>query len=734
MSSSWKRALSTMAGIAAAVVFAAGVFGQERDEYGDVVQQTVARISHVQGAASYARGDQPDDWQPADANVPLTLGDRLYTDDHSRLELEVQGGDVIRIGAQTDLTALNLTEDTKQFALKSGIGSFQIHRLDEDDTWEVDTPNSAVTFEQPGDYRIDVDRDGNTRVSVRRGAAAVAAGGGQLALRAGEAITVDGIDAPRYDLTAVRPPDSWDQWVDNREGRVRSARSYQYVSASVVGADDLDEYGRWEQIPTYGWVWTPAAVDAGWAPYRVGQWCWQDPWGWTWVSAEPWGWAPYHYGRWVTWSSRWYWVPVAPSVRVVAYAPALVAFVGAGPGFSATVTVGGGGFVGWFPLAPQDPLIPWWQRGPTVQVTHITYVNRTYVTVVPEQTFVSGQVVTRSIVTDRTVVREVAAAPVIRGTMPIIPTVASTRVSIRTNVPAPRPPAAVVSRSVVARVAPPPAPPSFQQKLVVIRENRGAPVAASASARMAAAERTETRAATTVRPVTTEAGRVTLAPVRENAPKTQRVEPVAPVRGRPMATAAQPVAPGPVTGSKSRERAAAASRAAQEPQAPAKLGERPPAPPTASERPGRETAPERQPLQATPAPSEPPSRGFAPEQQRSRPTSPPQERPGRELVPERRPPTPSEERSRPRPTAPEPENRPGQQVAPQRARVPTPPALRERQQPEERIAPEPRPTRPSERSHAVATPSKPAQKERGAKPAPTKRPTKDEDKKDEKPE
>ena len=97
---------------------------------------------------------------------------------------------------------------------------------------------------------------------------------------------------------------------------------------------------------------------AGWQPYRAGRWIWQDPWGWTWVSTERWGWAPYHYGRWVTWRSGWYWVPVAPRASVVVYSPALVAFVGGGPGFSVSVGGGGTDYVGWFPLAPREPLIP----------------------------------------------------------------------------------------------------------------------------------------------------------------------------------------------------------------------------------------------------------------------------------------------------------------------------------------------------------------------------------------
>jgi hypothetical protein len=705
----WKPMKLTL--IALLAVLLAGVASaQERDEYGDVIQgdyhpddivQTVARISHLQGAASYSRGDNPDDWQAADVNVPMSLGDRLYTSGRSRLELQVQGGDVIQLGARTDLAALNLTEDTKQFAVKSGIASFHVRRLDQEDTWEVDTPNAAVTFEQPGDYRIDVDRDGNTRVAVRRGAASVAAGGGQVSLDSGDALAINGIDSPRYSVVSLSGPDRWDRWVEGRRGRLTRAQSYQYVSADVVGADDLDEYGRWEQIPDYGRVWTPASVQVGWAPYRAGHWVWQDPWGWTWISSEPWGWAPYHYGRWVTYSSRWYWVPVGPTVRTVAYSPALVAFVGGGPGFSASVTIGGGGFVGWFPLAPRDPFNPWWaSRGDTnvnVNITNVTYVNRNYVTVVNQNTFVSGAVVTRNIVTDRAVVRQVASAPVVRGIVPVVPTAASTRVSSRTDTRALaiRPPSAVASRSVVARVAPPPAPPRFDQKLDVIRQNGGRPVTQAAATRLISADQRQPRASVAIRPAAAEPGRVTLAPSNAQAErptsKAPAVQPVAPVRGRAMATAERPVAAGPVTGNKLRERgtppqtriaptpgsaAAPPIRERAEPaQPPARIQPTPQA-----ERPGRESVPERERVQTTPnwrarqqptAREEPPAGAVAPERERIR---------------IQQVPTPARERYQPTPRE-EPQTR---ELPPGRERVQAPPAAGERYRPTPREEPQTR--------------------------------------------
>ncbi|HTY42929.1 MAG TPA: DUF6600 domain-containing protein [Thermoanaerobaculia bacterium] len=450
------------------------------------IAQTVARLSLVAGGVSFARGDDPDTWEPADLNVPMTLGDRVWTGDDGRIELQVHGGNVVRLAARTDLQALNLTDAVKQLSLALGTASFSIRRLSDDEVFEVDTPNAAVTLERPGDYRIDVNENGDSRVQVRRGRAVASAGGGQVTLAAGEELEIEGVDAPRYQMVALPPTDGWDRWVEEREQRLAAARSSAYVTPDIVGVEELDQSGRWQQIPQYGWVWTPVGVEVGWAPYRSGRWIWQDPWGWTWVAAEPWGWAPYHYGRWTYWGSAWYWVPVGPAIRTVAYSPALVAFVG-----------GTAGYVGWFPLAPHDPYYPWWRRGPTVSVTNVTYVNRTYVTVVNQTTFVSGRSVSRALVSDRAVVQSVERAPVLRGPIPVVPTRESLRMTTR-EAPAPRPPA-TASRQVVTRVAPPPPPPRFDTKVAVIREKGGAPIAPADAARLTAqsGNATATRGRTT---------------------------------------------------------------------------------------------------------------------------------------------------------------------------------------------------------------------------------------------
>jgi hypothetical protein len=221
----------------------------------------------------------------------------------------------------------------------------------------------------------------------------------------------------------------------------------------------------------------------------------------------------------------------------VSYAPALVAFVAGGPGWS--VSVGGGGYVGWFPLGPHDPFVPWWTRpsGTPFTVTAAAYANRRYATIVPRAAFAEARPVRTARVADTQVVREVQAAPVLRAPLPVVPTRASLRAA--SAAPAPRPPERVLTRPVAARLAPPPAPPAFDRKVEVIRENRGAPVAPPAASTLAAASPQGARAAVPIRPVVRQDRRVDLAPQRgaEGAPPPDPVH----RSGRALSTPESPL-------------------------------------------------------------------------------------------------------------------------------------------------------------------------------------------------
>jgi Family of unknown function (DUF6600) len=676
-----KRFGSAVLCAASAALAASATFAQApAGAIPDAETAVSARLSLVEGAVSYQRGDD-DDWMPAAVNAPFVWGDRVYADRGSRAELQISGGSMIRIADGTELTALDLAENVKQLKVGIGTVSVRLRVLDPEEVYEFDTPNAAVTLQTPGLYRIEVDEEGNTRAAVRQGEISISSAGGEVPVGEGEEIVLRGIDQPVYDIVPFGGPDVFDRWCDRRDRLYLEARSYGYVSPAIAGAAVLDQYGDWRMENSFGWVWFPRVAAGGWSPYRLGHWVWIDPWGWTWASAEPWGWAPYHYGRWALIRSRWAWIPVASSVVRVEWAPALVGFMGAGPGWGLG-GFGGEAYVGWFPLGPGDPLVAYWRPRWALgaSAARARFVNRAYAIVVPQSAFVEARPVNSVYVRDAAVVRRIAGAPIARGPVPVVPTAASLRMAEPSRARVPVPSARVLSRPVVVRGAPPPSPPPFELKRSVIAENHGAPVqigeAEALAARSGARARAPVRAAAVGAPA--------LRPARGTVPEPGAVTPF---RGRSLA----------------RPEAAVLPRAAAPP-APKAVPERPsPRPPQRDAVPsqGGSAAPPRQ----APPPSEAPKRREPSFRERTAPPSPsPAQREPRQTTPRTTAPVPPPER----PAARE------RRGAPEGAPAPAPP----RSQP-----PSPPEHRPEARGRAPE--SRPAQEKKSE----TKKPEKKEDKK-----
>src|SRR5215468_6440320 len=476
----------------------------------------VARLAYTSGNVSFNPAGT-DDWVAAVVNRPMTTGDKLWSDDGSRAELHLDAA-VIRLSDHTGFSFLNLSDEITQLRLTEGTLYIRVRRLGDDETLEVDTPNLAFSILRPGRYRINVNEAGDaTIVTVRDGQGEVTGGGSAYTIHAREEGVFSGTDQLDADVERIREYDhDFDQWCSERDLRDDHSVSSRYVSDDVVGYEDLDEYGGWRAVPGYGNVWFPHTVVVGWAPYRYGHWVWIAPWGWTWVDDEPWGFAPFHYGRWVAVGGVWGWVPCPPRpagvtvayVRPV-YAPALVAWVG-GAHWGVGVAVGSAPAAGvaWFPLSPRDVYCPSYHVSEryvtnvnvsntvivnktqvtnvynnvyvnkTVNVTNVTYQNQTQVnavTATSQRAFTSAQPVHNNMI--RVSAREVAAAPV----APMTPTVTPQQRSVLGAGAEARvkPPAAIVARPVVAKVAPPPAPVAFTKQQQIVQANGGRPPAVS---------------------------------------------------------------------------------------------------------------------------------------------------------------------------------------------------------------------------------------------------------------
>ena len=398
-----------------------------------------------------------------------------------------------------------------QIRFTQGEFVLRVHRPAQGETFEVDTPNAAVTVLRGGEYRFNADPDSATTwIVVRHGQVEVTGGGQAFTLNEGNSAQLSGTDQLTYNVQYAPPPDGLESWGEQRDAQDAQLISARYLPPSVIGYQQLDNYGTWRDTPGYGAVWYPS-VDPNWAPYTAGHWAWIEPWGWTWVDDAPWGFAPAHYGRWAYLNGGWGWVPGplliaggGPPMTPV-YAPALVAFFGGG-GFGVSLSFGGPA-IGWVPLGPGEIYAPAYQvsqnyfRGVNVSSTRIVntvnmtnvyntvYVNKTVTNVtvnqrfvnmnaphavnaMPQNAFASGRPVRQVGV----VVPANQIGQIRPGAMTVAPAVAPVRQALTPLAgtrPAPQPPARAMSAQVVAKVTPPPPPVSFAARQATLQQNAG---------------------------------------------------------------------------------------------------------------------------------------------------------------------------------------------------------------------------------------------------------------------
>lgn len=682
----------------------------------------VARLSDAEGSVSL----QPagvQDWAPATLNRPLTTGDKLWTDQDSRAELDI-GSAAIRLGSTTGFSFLNLDDRMAQMNVTAGTAIVHVRDMSQNQGFEIDTPNIALTLQGPGDYRVEVNESGDTTiVEVSSGQAEASATGQTIPIGTQQAVTFTGTDQVTADAASVGAPDALDQWSLDREHQQEAAQAQasQYVSPEVEGGGQLGQYGSWNSVPEYGNVWTPNDVGPDWAPYQDGRWVWVSPWGWTWVDNAPWGFAPFHYGRWAHVYGHWCWVPGPRHVRPV-YAPALVAWVHSPGGIATTIAVGAGAAaVAWFALGPREVYVPGYHVSPAyvrnVNVSNTTIVNNTYITNVYENKVTNITYVNQRAPGAVTAVSQstfTSAQPIRGHTVQIppnevgrlrpggaAPAIAPERQSLLGHTgdgEVRHPPAAYSNRPVVARVAPPAPPVPFAKQQAAIRANGDRPLARTQLATMQ--ERVPASRVRVVKP-----GPVRNLPVRSTPAPT--------LQERERALQASPIPP--AKNAMRNDRPPGAQRsAAPEQSKSTREHDRPGGEMRQNDMlraPGQRPAPAARPMQVNPTPEAHPAPQAHPL---------PQERPEARPMPQARPAPPARPipQARPLPEAhPLPQEHAVEPPPPRAAPPPEPRALAPRQpQPESRfeaprggpvaypVAPPPRPAAPARPAPPPARP------------------------------
>jgi hypothetical protein len=312
----------------------------------------VGRLSRVIGAVSFQTKDGSS-WSRAERNFPVAPDTRYRTGQGAAVDMDF-GMHRVALAPDTEVAIDSLDGRGLGVTLRNGeiyvrLGDIGLEH------WSVQTPRGLVSLGGPGRYAVNAGEGaGAIWVTTIEGQAEIAGDGVDLRAGPGQSI----VATRQGGEVVVAAPDAF--VTSHMRAEQQGVRPYVAPPphvAELPGGSELAQFGQWGETPDYGTVWYPPVTPA-WLPYRHGHWASVAPWGWTWVDDAPWGFAPSHYGRWAEIDGRWAWVS---GFAVTPYAPALVAFFGAGVAIAHRRADDWprGNAVGWYPLRPRETFRPW---------------------------------------------------------------------------------------------------------------------------------------------------------------------------------------------------------------------------------------------------------------------------------------------------------------------------------------------------------------------------------------
>ena len=327
-------------------------------------QARYARVGDLEGTVE-VQLQAADPWQPALRNMPVGELAWLRTSGASRVEVELDDGSVLRLGADSlaelsDYTRLSTGQRITLISLDHGLAYFT-GAAEGKDALILSVPGAQATVRQGARLRLEA-REQWSQIAAGDGAVRFSSPNAEFDLTPGQMVRVNPAHPSRFLLDREIPPIDTDRWSDERDKVLASTTSAAHVPGLRYGVADLDAQGVWIESSGFGAVWKPKMPEA-WAPFRNGKWLWYDGLGYTWVSDDPWGWLPCHYGRWMQQEGTgWIWVPGKSTV----FKPGEVYWLKSAK------------LAGWGPLAPGEEWKP-----PDVPRLFLN-VNTTYARYQPE--------------------------------------------------------------------------------------------------------------------------------------------------------------------------------------------------------------------------------------------------------------------------------------------------------------------------------------------------------------
>jgi len=302
----------------------------------------IVRLSEVQGTVQIDR-TAGDGFDKAFLNLPVIEGCKLKTGKDGRAEVEFEDGSTLRLApnSEVNFTRLALGDAGQKLTavrLVSGTVYANLHPKKGDgdektgDQFLLSFAHDSLTLSEAAHFRLQL-ADAAATLAVFKGKVNATSPSEQIEVAEKHSATIDlakdnlPSDDPAKKNSFViaknyeqEPSDTWDRQQTNYHDRYASAGGSSISSPYGYGMSDLNYYGSFMTVPSYGNVWQPYFIGANWSPFQDGGWAFYPGAGYMWVSGYPWGWMPYNYGNWAfvpgfgwvwqpgSWNS-WYGVP-----------------------------------------------------------------------------------------------------------------------------------------------------------------------------------------------------------------------------------------------------------------------------------------------------------------------------------------------------------------------------------------------------------------------------------------
>jgi hypothetical protein len=258
------------------IVFGAAVMAQAQGREQYVISAKVGGINLIAGDARVKRRGAAG-WRSLTSQDNLDDGDLVQTGADGRVEVLLNPGSYLRLAESTELELTDASLDSLRLRLLSGSAVLEITGTgDRTSPVEITTPQTKVSADRKGVYRVNVSSADLTLVRVRKGRALV----GGTEVKDGKQITVDrggAANAAKFDKDAQ---DSFDLWSEQRaEALVAANRKLSRSAvASAYSGYRNNPFGGRRGFSSRGgfWVYAPFFDGHTFLPYSSG---WSSPYG-----------------------------------------------------------------------------------------------------------------------------------------------------------------------------------------------------------------------------------------------------------------------------------------------------------------------------------------------------------------------------------------------------------------------------------------------------------------------